>query len=208
MPVLIPNFDCFGFVIDFNTLTAQYDRECCAYLTNRYSSDGAGKNFVDTDLILPFKEVISIIDPQSGNSFPSTSYPSAHLRENGQGDVYRFQNEEETAKALASLREKLKAKTLVHPLLGNAEQVNLKRQELLQKAEEAQLPNKQYYSSVCIFFRIPPTEKEIHCMKERAAKFLTAHYPRSRSGYRVPAETKILGFRIVEFILTQKSIEV
>jgi len=71
----IPNFNCYGLVIDTDQYAGNFEREMCAFLTGHTGDCGVGDNYITEDLDDDlFGNVISVPD-EHGCYRPVSIYP-------------------------------------------------------------------------------------------------------------------------------------
>lgn len=220
--MIIPNFNCFGFIIHTNQYSGNFEREMCAYLTGKIGECGIGKNFIE-QLPIKFDNVLNIED--EGCLRPCNIYPTEGYYNNGMG--FNFMPGEEN-EALEKFQEAwinyyenqiLQIKKYQEALeRGEIIQGWLKKDcekaldNLYQEIEETKkitidtMVRYEAYQSVIIFFETRPSKEQINLMKERAYNFTNKSESKLKSLNSMTnnKELKIIGFNIVEFNTTLK----
>lgn len=197
----------YGFIIDTNEYSGNFERELCAFVTGHIGECGVGdeeaEEFLDGgNTKLPY--VMDVAD-EHGCSRPCEIYPTEGIWNNGMGFHYKESEEELALQKWKDSMTEYKQKNIKMyksyykdlPQNWTVEQLDKTIDDLQKDIDEAQTKTEvgKYpaYESVIIYFSRLPDEETINFMKERARMFESEGKQKG---------LKITGFRILEIQTT------
>jgi hypothetical protein len=190
----VPNFHCWGFVIDTDQYAGSFERELCAHITGHVGECGVGEDFVEDGVAELFNNVVEVPD-EHGCRRPCAIYPNPKYKNNGMG--FAYQDGQENV-ALQKLKESY-LKQAEHSYQVYADKACAKKEKdrwTKMANDVITVPAYDCYNSVVIYLESEPTIEQIDIMKQRAMTFELGEFV---------GKFNIEGFRVVEFTQTSKS---
>lgn len=187
----------WGFIVDTNTYSGNFERPLCAWMTGTYGECGVGemaaeafaKEFPDN----PFENMVMRVPDEHGCHRPVSIYPTPGWFNAG-GKHYRDSYDE--AEAIRYIREKWLAAANECSYAPSAER-------FLKLAEEAELVKYPAYQSVLIYFNCEPTQEQINILKHRAMLFElmwnSGDSLRILERFESDTQIAVAGFRLIHF---------
>lgn len=170
----------YGFIIDTDSYSGNFEREMCAFMTGRVGDCGVGGNF--TDGVEVMDDVVDVED--EGCWRPVTIYPTPTYYNNGLGFSFRDGEEAIALEAWQQciLAEETRWIGIEESHRGKNintwtdEAIDDSKKRRLKNIEESKLKTSPFkydsYQSVLIYFSKPVTEVVAELLKSRAREYV------------------------------------
>lgn len=198
----------YGFIVDTNLYTGNFEREMCAFMTGHVGECGVGIEEVDLyeEQYVALEDIEQVRDDEDC-SRPVSAYPTPNIWNNGLGFEYKNGEEDlalqefrkSTCKYYESLIEQVenyRGKNLLNWTDEAIDTTVNGYRHHIEDAENLIKPHKYpAYMSLIIYFSKKPTDKIISFLKQRAEEYELFY----------GEGLKITGYRLLE-IITQEII--